>query len=175
MGRRPRCSSVYVSIQICALLAPCRRPILNATPSPLFARRCTSVKKPMATIEPPTTRTRSQKTHRGGLSGQERHRDKERHRVACGGIRPEDGVTTIRVYTALGYQAPVHYETEFGRVIDSGVDFGQSIDAASEDRALRERTSSAEVALQTAGMTASGRHTKPSRPCRSKPKAKNPK
>src|SRR4029077_3889073 len=31
----------YVSIQICALLAPCRRPILNATPSPLFARRCT--------------------------------------------------------------------------------------------------------------------------------------
>src|SRR4249919_2351995 len=32
----------YVSIQICALLAPCRRPILNATPSPLFARRYTS-------------------------------------------------------------------------------------------------------------------------------------
>src|SRR5580704_9933656 len=33
----------YVSIQICALLAPCRRPILNATTSPLFARRCTSL------------------------------------------------------------------------------------------------------------------------------------
>ena len=32
----------YVSIQICALLAPCRRPILNGTTSPLFARRCTS-------------------------------------------------------------------------------------------------------------------------------------
>jgi hypothetical protein len=32
----------YVSIEICALLAPCRRPILNATTSPLFARRCTS-------------------------------------------------------------------------------------------------------------------------------------
>jgi hypothetical protein len=31
----------YVSIQICALLAPCRRPILNATTSPLFARRYT--------------------------------------------------------------------------------------------------------------------------------------
>src|ERR1700729_4095353 len=31
----------YVSVQICALLAPCRRPILNATTSPLFARRCT--------------------------------------------------------------------------------------------------------------------------------------
>src|SRR5208282_3321785 len=33
----------YVTIQICALLAPCRRPILNATTSPLFARRCTSL------------------------------------------------------------------------------------------------------------------------------------
>src|SRR4249919_2408145 len=32
----------YVSIQICALLAPCRRPILNATTSPLFTRRYTS-------------------------------------------------------------------------------------------------------------------------------------
>src|SRR6478672_3268968 len=32
----------YVSIQICALLAPCRRPILNATTSPLYARRYTS-------------------------------------------------------------------------------------------------------------------------------------
>src|SRR5580692_3988458 len=33
----------YVSIQICALLAPCRQPILNAPTSPLFARRCTSL------------------------------------------------------------------------------------------------------------------------------------
>jgi hypothetical protein len=32
----------YVSIWICALLAPCRRPILNATMSSLYARRCTS-------------------------------------------------------------------------------------------------------------------------------------
>ena len=31
----------YVSIEICALLAPCRRPILNATTPPLYARRCT--------------------------------------------------------------------------------------------------------------------------------------
>src|SRR6202011_5879447 len=31
----------YVSIEICALLAPCRQPILNATTSPLYARRCT--------------------------------------------------------------------------------------------------------------------------------------
>src|SRR5260370_554708 len=31
----------YVSIEICALLAPCRRPILNATTSPLYVRRYT--------------------------------------------------------------------------------------------------------------------------------------
>src|SRR5580704_6324249 len=31
----------YVSLEICALLAPCRRPILNATPSLLYARRYT--------------------------------------------------------------------------------------------------------------------------------------
>src|SRR5580704_6578742 len=31
----------YESIQICALLPPCRRPILNATTSPLYARPCT--------------------------------------------------------------------------------------------------------------------------------------
>jgi hypothetical protein len=33
----------YVSIQICALLAPCRRPILNATMAPVYERRCTSI------------------------------------------------------------------------------------------------------------------------------------
>src|ERR1700693_4483150 len=32
----------YVSIEICSLLAPCRWPILNATPSLLYARRYTS-------------------------------------------------------------------------------------------------------------------------------------
>src|SRR5271157_5109653 len=32
----------YVSIKICALLAPCRRPILNATTSPLYVRRYTT-------------------------------------------------------------------------------------------------------------------------------------
>src|SRR5258707_11308243 len=31
----------YRSIQICALLPPCRRPILNATTSPLYVRRYT--------------------------------------------------------------------------------------------------------------------------------------
>src|SRR5271166_4945142 len=32
----------YVSIEICALLAPRRRPILNATTSPLYVRRYTN-------------------------------------------------------------------------------------------------------------------------------------
>src|SRR5947199_7187618 len=31
----------YISIQICALLAPCRRPIFNATKPKRFRRRCT--------------------------------------------------------------------------------------------------------------------------------------
>jgi hypothetical protein len=31
----------YLSIQICALLAPCRRPILNPTICQLHMRRCT--------------------------------------------------------------------------------------------------------------------------------------
>ena len=33
----------YVSIQICALLAPCRRPILNATNPKGFRRRYTKL------------------------------------------------------------------------------------------------------------------------------------
>ena len=41
MGRRSASLVGYISIQICTLLAPCRRPILNATTSPLFVRRCT--------------------------------------------------------------------------------------------------------------------------------------
>src|ERR1700675_1466892 len=47
----------YVSIQICALLAPCRQPILNATTSPLFSRRWTkiSIKVPVATPPVPAT------------------------------------------------------------------------------------------------------------------------
>jgi putative transposase len=81
----------------------------------------------------------------------------------------------VRLHSALGYQAPAQYETEFHRVIDTGLDIGQSIDAAPEDRALRGRTSSADVGL------ANGRcdrfqaaHQAPGRSCRSKPKAKNP-
>src|SRR5438105_9438745 len=34
----------YVSIQICALLAPCRRLILNSTTSSLYERPCTRAK-----------------------------------------------------------------------------------------------------------------------------------
>jgi hypothetical protein len=44
MGRRLRLLVGYLSIQICALLAPCRRPILNATICQLDMRRCTSPK-----------------------------------------------------------------------------------------------------------------------------------
>jgi hypothetical protein len=51
MGRRPRCSFGYRSIQICALLPPvrlgppCRRPILNATICQIHMRRCTRLLK----------------------------------------------------------------------------------------------------------------------------------
>src|SRR5271165_492497 len=45
----------YVSIEICALLAPCRRPILNATTSPLYARRYTSTVL-LSTYTPNTSR-----------------------------------------------------------------------------------------------------------------------
>lgn len=79
----------------------------------------------------------------------------------------------VRLHSALGYQAPSQYETEFLRVIDTGVDIGQSIDAAPEDRALRGRTSSADVALQTAGVAASRRHTGPP-PAGASPKRKIP-
>ena len=48
-ARKGRGRIGYVSIQICALPSasparpPCQRPILNATTSPLYARRCTSL------------------------------------------------------------------------------------------------------------------------------------
>src|SRR5271166_5552341 len=48
----------YVSIQICALLAPCRRPILNATTSPLYARRCTSASESYKSLRRPLGRER---------------------------------------------------------------------------------------------------------------------
>jgi len=44
----------------------------------------------------------------------------------------------------------------FERVIDSEIDLAQSVDAETEDRALRGRTSSADATSQTAGAAASG-------------------
>jgi Integrase core domain len=66
-----------------------------------------------------------------------------------------------RLHSALGYQTPCQYETQFKRVIDSEIDLAQGLDAATEDRALRGRTSSADAALQTAGVAALARPTAP--------------
>jgi putative transposase len=41
-----------------------------------------------------------------------------------------------RLHSALGYQTPCQYETEFKRVIDSEIDVAQDVDVATEDRAL---------------------------------------
>ena len=64
-----------------------------------------------------------------------------------------------RLHSALGYQTPCKYETEFKRVIDIEIGAAQGVDVATEDRALRGRTSSADAALQTAGVAASGQPT----------------
>jgi putative transposase len=64
-----------------------------------------------------------------------------------------------RLHSTLGYQTPCQYETQFERVIDIEFDAAQSVDVASEDRALRGRNSSADAALLTAGVAASGRPT----------------
>jgi transposase InsO family protein len=50
----------------------------------------------------------------------------------------------LRLHSSLGYQTPRQYETEFKRVVDNGRDWPQGLGAASEDRAMRGRTSSAE-------------------------------
>jgi len=79
-----------------------------------------------------------------------------------------------RLHSALGYQTPCQYETKFERVIDIETNQAQGLDAAMEDRALRGRTSSADAALQTAGVVAYGRPGPRAATCRSKSKAKNP-
>src|ERR1700746_3371025 len=81
-----------------------------------------------------------------------------------------------RLHSALGYQTPCQYETEFKGVIDSEIDLAQAVNAATEDRALRGRTSSADAALQTAGAAAHrGPPPRPrAAPCRKTPKRKNP-
>ena len=77
-----------------------------------------------------------------------------------------------RLHSALGYETPRNYETKSGQVIDIGSNRAQSLEAASEDRALRGRTLSAAAALQTAGVAAYPRPTGPrAGTCRSKLKA----
>src|SRR5260370_20944518 len=66
-----------------------------------------------------------------------------------------------RLHSALGYQTPCQYETQFKRVIDSEIDLAQAVDFATEDRALRGRTLSADAALQTAGRAAPRRAPRP--------------
>jgi putative transposase len=80
-----------------------------------------------------------------------------------------------RLHSALGYQTPCQYETEFKGVIDSEIDLAQAVNAATEDRALRGRTSSADAALQTAGAAAYGQPTGPGPvPAGASPKRKIP-
>jgi putative transposase len=80
-----------------------------------------------------------------------------------------------RLHSALGYQTPNQYETEFKRVIDSEIDLAQDVDVATEDRALRGRNSSADAALQTAGVVAYGQPTGPGPvPAGASPKRKIP-
>ena len=79
-----------------------------------------------------------------------------------------------RLHSALGYQTPRQYETEFERVIDIEIDAAQNVDVGSEDRALRGRNSSADAALLTAGAAASGRPTGLAGPAGASPKRKIP-
>jgi hypothetical protein len=56
-----------------------------------------------------------------------------------------------RVHSALGLPDAVLDETQFERVIDNEIDVAQGVDVATEDRALRGRTSSADAALANGG------------------------
>lgn len=77
-----------------------------------------------------------------------------------------------RLHSALGYQTPCKYETKFEKVIDIKTNQVQGLNAATEDRAMRGRTSSADAALQTAGVVAYRRPKAGT--CRSKSKRKIP-
>ena len=79
-----------------------------------------------------------------------------------------------RLHSALGYQTPSQYETEFNRVVDIAISSAQSVDVAPEDRALQGCNSSADATLQTAGKAASRRPAGSALTCRRKPKATNP-
>ena len=79
-----------------------------------------------------------------------------------------------RLHSALRYQTPRHYATEFERVIDIEIRAIQSVDVASEDRALRGRTSNADAALQTAGAAAFWRPAGLAPPAGASPKRKIP-
>jgi transposase InsO family protein len=80
-----------------------------------------------------------------------------------------------RLHSALGYHSPSEYETKFVQVIDIESNRAKAPDAATEDRALRGRTSSAAVALQTAGAAAYVRPTGPGpAPAGASPKRKIP-
>ena len=52
------------------------------------------------------------------------------------------------LHSTLGYHTPCQYETKYGRVIDNERNRAQRFNVATEDRALRGRTSSADAALQ---------------------------
>jgi len=81
----------------------------------------------------------------------------------------------VRLHSALNYQTPSQYETTFSRVIDNAISSPRIIDTAPEDRALQGCNSSADEALQTAGVAASRRHTwAPVDPAGASPKRKNP-
>jgi putative transposase len=80
-----------------------------------------------------------------------------------------------RLHSALGYQTPCQYETEFKRVIDSEIDVAQDVDVATEDRALLRTHLERRCSLANGGCgRLQAAHRPRAGPCRSKPKAKNP-